>query len=150
MTQENQQANHDRHTPDRHTGGCLCGAVRFHVKGKLKPIDACHCKQCRRWSGHVWASTGSKLGDLTITKGEDQLAWYISSEFARRGFCKTCGSSLFWHADRAEKWKHNIAIGAGCMDEPTGLSLTKHIFCAYKGDYYELADGLPQEDTETE
>ena len=33
---------------------------------------------------------------------------------------------------------------AGAFDEPSGLIITKHIFCADKGDFYEITDGLPQ------
>ena len=33
-----------------HTGSCLCGAITFEVDGELKPPDACHCDQCRRWT----------------------------------------------------------------------------------------------------
>ena len=35
---------------------CLCGAVRVTIRGPLDDIAACHCSQCRRWSGHVWAA----------------------------------------------------------------------------------------------
>jgi hypothetical protein len=57
----------------------------------------------------------------------------------RRGFCATCGSNLFWDAGT-----ERVSIFAGTLDAPTGLRLAGHIFCADKGDYYELADGLPQ------
>jgi hypothetical protein len=40
-----------------HTGSCLCGAVKFTVEGELAGPDACHCGQCRKTSGHYWAST---------------------------------------------------------------------------------------------
>lgn len=33
---------------------------------------------------------------------------------------------------------------AGTFDQPTGLAIGKHIFCADKGDYYEIEDGVPQ------
>ncbi len=51
-----------------------------------------------------------------------------------------CGSSLFW--DPIEKDWTSIAMGA--FDESTHTKLGKHIFVANKGDYYEIADGLPQ------
>jgi len=122
-----------------HTGSCLCGAVRFEVGGELKAPDACHCTQCRKQSGHYWASTNVPRAMLTIA-GEDKLAWYRSSDKVLRGFCSICGSALFW--DPAD---HDfIAIGMGAFDKPTGAHLEKHIFTADKGDYYEIADGLPQ------
>ena len=120
-------------------GSCLCGAVRFSVDGELQGGDACHCAQCRKHSGHYFASTDIPKSALTIDS-EDQLAWYQSSERVRRGFCKTCGSSLFWDPIPSEK----IAVAMGAFDDPTGTRLHMHIFTAEKGDYYDIADGLPQ------
>ena len=120
-------------------GSCLCGAVHFSVDGELQGGDACHCIQCRKHSGHYFASTDIPKAALTID-GEDQLAWYQSSDRVRRGFCRTCGSSLFWDPIASEK----IAVAMGAFDEPTGTKLQMHIFTAEKGDYYDIADGLPQ------
>ena len=121
-------------------GSCLCGAVTFEVAGPLSPPDACHCSQCRRQSGHYWASTNVPRAALTL-RGEDKVAWYQSSERIRRGFCATCGSVLFWGPPDWDK----IAIAMGAFDLPTGTFLEKHIFVADKGDYYEIGDGVPQE-----
>ena len=124
-----------------HKGSCLCGAVRFEVAGELAPPDACHCSQCRRQSGHVWASTNVRRSDLSV-EGEENVTWYSSSDKVRRGFCSTCGSVMFWDPDG-----HDIvAVGMGAFDKPTGTSLHIHIFTADKGDYYEIADGLPQKE----
>ncbi len=71
------------------------------------------------------------------------MKWYQSSEKVRRGFCEKCGSSLFF--DPIDQGKHNwIAVALGVFDEGTQLTLERHIFVAEKGDYYELNDGLPQ------
>jgi hypothetical protein len=123
-----------------HKGSCLCGAIAFEVAGELGAPDACHCRQCRKQSGHYWASTDVPREAVTIS-GEDKLSWYRSSDKVRRGFCSVCGSVLFWDADGRAR----IAIAMGAFDSPTGTHLEKHIFTAYQGDYYEIADGLPQE-----
>lgn len=122
-----------------HHARCLCGAVSIRVDGPLPPGDACHCSQCRRQSGHYWASTDVPRDAVTIT-GEDALTWYQSSEKVRRGFCKTCGSFLLWDVPGRSR----IAIALGAFDAPTGTHLEKHIFVAHKGDYYAIGDGLPQ------
>ena len=122
-----------------HKGSCLCGAVTFEVEGELKPGDACHCHQCRRQSGHYWASTNIPRDKLTV-HGMDKVTWFQSSEKIRRGFCGTCGSVLFWDPPHLD-WT-SIALGA--FDAPTGTHLEMHIFTSQKGDYYEIADGLPQ------
>lgn len=73
---------------------------------------------------------------------DDGLRWYQSSDTVRRGFCGTCGSFLFW--DPADEDK--LSVSMGILDAPTGARLSKHIFVASKGDYYDLQDGLPQSD----
>lgn len=120
-------------------GSCLCGAVRFEVTGELPAPDACHCSICRRQSGHYWASTDVPRARVTIA-GEENLTWFASSERVRRGFCRTCGAVLFFDPP-ARDW---IAIAMGAFESPTGTRLAKHIFTADKGDYYDIADGLPQ------
>ena len=122
-----------------HRGSCLCGAISFSVGGELSPPDACHCTQCRKTSGHYWASTDIERERATIN-GEAQIGWYRSSEKVKRGFCRTCGSSLFWDVEGRAK----LGIAMGAFEAPTDAKLEMHIFVADKGDYYEIADGLPQ------
>ena len=122
-----------------HRGSCLCGAVTFEISGELAAPDACHCRKCRKHSGHVFASTDVQKSAVTIY-GEERVSWYQSSEKVRRGFCATCGSSLFWDP----VFRDWIGIAMGAFGDPTGTHLGVHIFVADKGDYYEIADGLPQ------
>jgi hypothetical protein len=124
---------------DEHAGSCLCGGVRFKTTGKLRDVVACHCSQCRKQTGLYYAATNVLVGGLAI-EGEDRITWYRASSSARRGFCSVCGSALFWAADGADE----ISIMAGLFDEPTELKLSHHIYCADKGDFYEITDGLPQ------
>ena len=122
-----------------HKGSCLCGAVRFEVVGELPAPDACHCSQCRKWTGHFFANIEVPRSSLEV-QGEGSITWYRSSEKVRRGFCATCGSALFWDPVHRSK----IAIAMGAFEAPTGTMLGKHIFTADKGDYYAIADGLPR------
>lgn len=125
-----------------HRGSCLCGAVSFDVTGDLPPPDACHCSYCRKHSGHFFASTDVPRAALTI-HGASSLTWFRSSKKAQRGFCSTCGSSLFW--DPLDQNKHDwIGVAMGAFDLPTGTRLKIHIYVADKGDYYDIADGLTQ------
>ena len=119
-------------------GGCLCGAVRFRVRGPLSAGGACHCTQCRRQSGHVWAAATAARSDVEITG--DALAWHAASPEARRGFCRTCGGFLFWQPTAGD----TIDVALGAVDGPTGVRLERHIHVADRGDYYEITDGLPQ------
>lgn len=122
-----------------HTGSCLCGAVRFRVRGVLRDVVYCHCSQCRKQSGHFVAATSAKDTDIVI-EGRETITWYGASDVASRGFCGTCGSLLFWKHNRLD----SISIMAGSFDQPSDLVGQSHIFVGDKGDYYEIADGLPQ------
>ena len=72
--------------------------------------------------------------------GADNITWYYSSVKVRRGFCSVCGCSMFFDAP-AKDW---IGISMGAFDGATETHTELHIFVAEKGDYYEIADGLPQ------
>lgn len=122
-----------------HTGSCLCGAVRFEVAGDLPGPDGCHCSKCRKWSGHYFTSTDVPRAAVKI-EGGDKIAWYQSSDKARRGFCSVCGSSLFWEPLHRDF----IGIAMGAFDKPTGTRIAMHIFVADKGDYYDIEPGVPQ------
>jgi hypothetical protein len=120
-----------------HSGGCLCGAVRYIVNGPLRDVVNCHCGQCRRTHGHFAAYSAAALDHFKLTN-DGSLKWYQSSALARRGFCSVCGASLFW----ASQGDDYIAIAAGTLDQPTGLRTVAHIYVADAGDYYTIADGV--------
>jgi hypothetical protein len=124
------------------TGGCLCGAVRYEVLGQMRDVLLCHCGECRRWHGHVSASTAVRREDLVLVE-QRGLRWIQSPQSdagARRGFCRECGSSLFWDAPGRE----TISIAAGTLDAPTGLRVGGHWYVSRAGDYYKVPrDGLP-------
>jgi len=121
------------------SGGCYCGGVRYRAEGVEPQVTECHCSQCRKQSGHRYATAGAKTSDLEI-EGADKITWYRASPDAERGFCAICGSTLFWrHRD-----EDHTSFLAGSVDEPNGLRVAKHIFVASKGGYYEITDGLPQ------
>lgn len=132
----------DRQTkPEVHTGGCLCGAITYRIEGPLRDVVNCHCGKCRRWHGHAPAYTSVKRPQLTI-EDNGALKWFRSvtdeTPDVYRGFCRECGSSLFWDARGLE----TIAVTAGSLDEPTGLKTIGHIWLDQAGDYYELTDDL--------
>ncbi len=128
----------------RATGRCLCGAVRYEVRGELRDVVYCHCDECKRWNGSVGAYAAVRATDLEVSS--TALRWIespLSDRGARRGFCAECGSSLFWDPQDAG----SISIAAGTLDRPTGLRTAGHWYTHQAGDYYELPDdGLPRDD----
>jgi len=120
-------------------GSCLCGDITFETDAIPQGVSMCHCGQCRKQSGGVWSSAYVAENALRIS---GPVRWFASSASAKRGSCPTCGSFLFWKANDED----TISFALGAVDGPTGLALTKHIFVAEKGDYYDIADGVPQQD----
>ena len=119
-------------------GSCLCGSVSFTVVGDAGPVTACHCGQCRKYSGHFAASFD--VADVEFAS-DATLHWFVHPSGAKRGFCSTCGSSLIF-ADA----QGVLSVEAGAIDGPTGHRLTRHIHLADKGDYYDITDGITQKE----
>lgn len=115
-------------------GSCLCGAVILSTKSINNHIAACHCSMCRKWGG------GPLLGvecenDLSFS-GEENIGIYQSSEWAERGFCKKCGSHLFYRL----KEQNHYYIPAGIFDNSEGLVFDLQVFIEEKPEYYSFAN----------
>ena len=122
-------------------GGCLCGGVRYRIDGSCRNIINCHCKNCRRTHGHVAAYTAVDRSALTLLN-EQTLQWYHdASPDTWRGFCNSCGASLFWDARTGSG---RISVAAGSLDDSGKLKTIGHVFVSEAGKYYQIDDGLPQ------
>ncbi len=126
-------------------GSCACGAITFTVQlDELPAPDACHCTQCRKFSGHYFVSSDVPKSAFKLGDSSELLRWYPSSiKNVRRGFCSRCGSSLFWDPTERE-W---IGVAMGAFDQPTETITHVHVYTREKGDYYTLADDTPQWET---
>ncbi len=119
-----------------HSGGCLCGRVRYVVNGPLRDVVVCHCSRCRRTHGHVAAYSACAAKDLEVVD-DATLQWYHADGRAR-GFCNHCGASIFWQAVDSPA----VSIAAGTLDPPTGLKTIAQIHTEEPGDYYtQLGEG---------
>ena len=114
-------------------GRCLCGAVEAIGRGEAE-VKTCRCQMCRRWHGGPAVSVNFS-GGIAITVGAEQIAWYRSSEWAERGFCRVCGSTLFYRiVDNPDE----LSGEAGQFDLPAGLKITEQFFIDEKPDYYDF------------
>lgn len=122
-------------------GSCHCGAVRFLLHAAPNPVLTCHCSQCRKTSGHLWAASSVPRPAFELT-GAESLSWYRSSAKAQRGFCRDCGASLFWdHQDES-----NMFFAPGALDSAADLPIGAHIFTEDAADYYRFAGQPPRPD----
>jgi hypothetical protein len=115
-----------------HTGRCLCGAVEYSAENIEPHYHACHCAMCRRWTG----------GPLLVVTAEQvrfndspHLGRFRSSEWAERGFCTQCGSSLYYLLVEPGQY----LLAAGTLDEVDGLTLGREIFIDRKMPGYDFA-----------
>jgi hypothetical protein len=77
---------------ENHTGGCLCGAVRYEIRARFLQTTLCHCEDCRKASGApfvAWSFFPS--GSLVWTRGTPRTLKHAERE---RSFCGDCGSPL--------------------------------------------------------
>ena len=118
---------------------CLCGGIQLKIKGPLRHVSNCHCRQCMKTHGNYAAYTNALEKDIKFIK-KRTLKWFKSSKKARRGFCNKCGASIFFKFLGSE----DISIAAGMFQNPTKLKTTKNIFVKGKLDYYELNSKLPK------
>lgn len=119
-------------------GQCLCGAVTFTAENTDTGVGACHCDMCRKWSGGPLLAVD--CGTDVVFQGAENISIYSSSEWAERGFCKLCGSNLFYRL----KTTGQHIVCAGALDSEAQLVLDHQVFVDEKPDYYnfEGADKL--------
>lgn len=125
-------------------GSCFCGAVRFSATLPSKWCAHCHCSMCRKTHGAGYVTwVGFEADQVRMTDGEDILTWFDSSENAQRGFCSTCGSSMFF---RSERWQGELHIALGCMDEAVDRQPQANAFFDKHVDWMPIDKALKQVD----
>ncbi len=113
------------------TGGCLCGAVRYELAEAPTEYGACHCEMCRKFSGGIELGLQFPPGGVTW-QGEENLQTYTSSEWAERGFCKICGSSLFWRLTAEGPMQGMLSLSAGSLDAFDGMDFAIEVYVDQK------------------
>lgn len=105
-------------------GGCLCGAVRYRITGRVPDANLCHCRSCRMATGGpAVAFADLAPGQFAWTKGEP--TFFASSPPVRRGFCPTCGSSLTYESDDLPGEVHVLSA---TLDTPEAVPPTAEVF----------------------
>jgi hypothetical protein len=123
-------------------GGCLCGSVRFRVSPPTRFVAHCHCAYCRSAQGAAFVTwVGVPDAQFAWASGEDRVTWYASSTPSRRGFCSTCGTTLFFRSDAAPGETHVVLTA---FDGPIDKAPSAHVFYDQHVDWVTLADDLPR------
>jgi hypothetical protein len=115
-------------------GQCLCGAVAIVTQGLKPSIGVCHCSICRNWTGGPFIAVEA-VSEVQLI-GEENIVRYDSSEWAQRGFCKNCGSNLFYYL----KSNKQYVLLAGLFDLDESFKLDHQIFIDEKPEYYNFKE----------
>jgi len=123
-------------------GQCLCGEVKYAVKGPIGDILHCHCSECRKWHGSAFRTrTTVKKKDFFWLAGQELVAMYKGLPSTTKTFCRMCGSNLIsYYRDNEEV----IGLPLGGIEGELGQTPKCHIFVGNKADWYEINDDLPQ------
>ena len=118
----------------KQTGTCLCGAVRITANQAGHKVGACHCGMCRKWGGGPFMEID--CGTDVSFEGEEEISVYDSSAWAERGFCKKCGSHLFYRLK--ESGQHMMPVGL--FDDQEHFVFESQVFIDKKPDYYSFVN----------
>jgi len=124
-------------------GSCLCGAVRFEAEPQERASHACHCKMCRRWTGAMFIAAAVPEAALRW-QGRENIGTYPSSDWAERGWCTRCGSTLFYRVTAEGEMQGVHFLALGLFDEPDALPLASEIFIDARPAAYALAGDHPR------
>ncbi|MGV7211547.1 GFA family protein [Oxalobacteraceae bacterium A2-2] len=107
-------------------GSCLCGGVAYRAEGPVNHASHCYCTMCQKQHG---AGAGSYFNvdrsGYAIERGAGLVTEYASSEDGRRGFCRVCGSTLYWRSTRAPD---RIAVTLGTLDQPYDRPVERELY----------------------
>jgi hypothetical protein len=125
-----------------HTGSCLCGTVKYEVRGDLGTAVYCHCSRCRKASGSAFGSNAVvAVKDFAVVKGEDSLKTFSTPQGVHRMFCANCGSPII---SRRDSLPDVLRLRLGTLDTAVPAAPSAHIFVASKAEWWEIRDQLPQ------
>ncbi|WP_347989092.1 GFA family protein [Methylomonas sp. AM2-LC] len=123
-------------------GSCLCGSVKYEIKGELGAAVYCHCVRCRKASGSAFAANATVAEDsFKIVQGAESLKMFSTAEGVHRIFCSACGSPII---SKRDSFPGVFRLRLGTLDTPITERLEAHIFVSSKADWYEIHDSLPQ------
>lgn len=117
-------------------GSCLCGAVEIKIPHVAEEITVCHCQMCQKFFGGPFMSLTGVLPEGFTLSGEEQVQRFMSSEWAERGFCQKCGSSLFYHSLADNEYY----FPAGLFPDIDQAKLTEEIFYDQKPSFFHYQE----------
>jgi hypothetical protein len=121
-------------------GSCFCGAIRFELRFPILFHVHCHCNYCRMAQGAAFVTwVGFEEEQFRYLQGGELITWYKSTRESRRGFCPTCGSTLFY---RSSVSPGEIHIARPYITSPLPDLPDAHVFFDQRVDWFTIHDDL--------
>ena len=117
-----------------HQATCLCGKVSLKIQKLKDEFIVCHCDTCKKWNGGP--QFAMPCGTDVEVQGAEYLAEFTSSPWAKRGFCRNCGTHLYFKMNHSGSY--NILLGALNLDKKENLHMSMQYFIDLKPDYYSF------------
>lgn len=124
------------------SGGCLCGAVRYHVTAEPFGHINCHCRACRMATGGAFVGALAVPVDaLTVTGDYREYACAgDSGNRVHRAFCSRCGSTLLARTTRIPAMR---LVFAATLDNPEQFTPEVNCWVAAALPWVPLDASLP-------
>jgi hypothetical protein len=124
------------------SGECLCGAVAFSGRLPSRWVAHCHCSRCRRAHGAAFVTwVGLDADRVVVRDPQSRLAWYRAEGGGERGFCSTCGSTLFF---RSPRWPGELHVVLANIDGAVDRAPQAHVYWDTHVDWVRIDDELPK------
>lgn len=115
-------------------GACLCGAVSLSITVNSHSVGACHCHMCQTWGGGPLLAV--ECDEQVDIHGKENVGVYASSDWAERGFCRQCGTHLFYRLRQGGHYE----IPVGLLDSGESWDFDHQIFIDEKPKFYDFAN----------
>jgi len=117
-------------------GSCLCKGVKYIANIKSKGFNACHCSMCTKWSSSPYMAIETG-GDIEFT-GLEKIKKFSSSEWAERGFCRECGTHLFYRLKNPDMNFCNVSFGT--VDDRSSFEFKNQFYIDKKPQCYSFSN----------
>lgn len=117
-------------------GECLCGKVQIEIEAVSQDLTICHCSMCMKFFGGPMIGLMGVSAD-SVVNGQEYLCYYDSSEWAQRGFCQNCGSSLCYRSKEGGE----LYFAAGLFETLPDFAVKVEICVDQKASYLAFQPG---------
>ena len=129
---------------DVHAGRCLCGEVRYEIRGPAVWSTICYCESCTRATGAIAVAwTGVEKAGFRLVSGELRL--HQSTPGIWRGFCPRCGTAITYQKDPKviKGARDDVYVTTRSLEDPGAFPPKDHVYYAERVSWLEIRDDRP-------